>query len=152
MKKNEKKRKMTLSRMIKQVNAGHSGNGITKPSRTELPSVDGNHTTTEIPRPKKRTRRTEDDIKLLYNNIKNDAIGKLESKGVAKLSKQSCCSILWVWFNTFKRETTISAKEAKDDLIKLIDATPNWRQSNNQNISSRNDEGLIVTYTNNQQH
>ena len=102
--------------------------------------------------PKKRTRRTEDDIKLLYNNIQNNAIGKLESKGVAKLSKQSCCSILWVWFNTFKRETTISAKEAKDDLIKLIDATPNWRQSNNQNISSRNDEGLIVTYTNNQQH
>ena len=52
----------------------------------------------------------------------------------------------------FKRETTISAKEEKDDLIKLIDATPNWRQLNNQKISSTNDEGLIVTYTNNQQH
>ena len=133
---------MTLSCMIKQVNVSHSGNGITTPLHIELPRIASNDTTTELSRPPKRKRRTDDDIKLLYNELQNDALGKLESKGVAKLSKHSCCVILWVWFNIFKRESNISAKDAKNDLMRLMDATPNWRQSNNENIASRSDKML----------
>ena len=133
---------MTLSRMIKQVNASHSGNGITTPLHIELPRIASKDTMTELSRPTTKKRRTDDDIMLLYNELQNNAIGKLESKGVAKLPKQSCCVILWVWFNIFKRESKISAKDAKNDLIRLMDATPNWRQSNNENIASRSDEVL----------
>ena len=124
------------------MNASHSGNGITTPLHIELPRIASNDTTTELSRPTKRKRRTDDDIKLLYNELQNNALGKLESKGVAKLSKHSCCVILWVWFNIFKRETKILAKDAKNDLKQLMDATPNWRQSNSQNIASNSDEVL----------
>ena len=132
--------------MINQVNANRLKKGMTNnndlPSRIELPSIDGINGTKEIPRQGKKAIRTDDDFKLLYNRVQNNAIGRLESKGVAKLPKQLCCFILWIWFNTFKKDTKILAQEEKDELKKLMDSTPNWRQSKNQNIASTNDEGL----------
>ena len=123
------KRKTTLSRMTKQVNAGHLGNRITNkkilPSRIYLSSTDDNSTTTEISRPTKKVRRTDDDFKLLYNGIQNSAMGRLQSKGVANIPKQLCCSILWIGCNTVKRDTQILAKEAKNDLKTLMDSAPN---------------------------
>ena len=153
-KKKRRAKKRSLLKIMLAVNAKHamseqadninSSNALTNPSTNgnsqgNLPISAPNNNQTNLSQPRKKPRRTDSDFKSFYHDTHQDALAKLDTctKSLSRLSLKFCCSILFVSFGIFHRDTKISAVDAKKELNRAIHSNPNWRQP----ISHSTDQG-----------
>ena len=105
-------------------------------NQADIPTTSPNNSEINASQPKKKPRRTDNDFKSFYRDTHKEALSKLEkcTRSLSRLPLKLCCSILFISFGIFHRDTKISSGDAKKELNAAIESNPTWWQPVNHTL------------------